>query len=715
MGDYEAVNREIQDFLMKKRGTGQEVLAMPTETPAHLPDITALLESLNRTYSQINSHLRSGDSEALKDVVLKSDIKMSLVCETLLQTLKTTTEEKNRLQMENRTLSSTNQRLEEELAQSKTRIGRLERDLSFKESNLGELHRIIKDQKDRMHEYRDEAQRARSECQQQRAKVQELEGLRARAAERFAVHETEVAAIKDVLRERDGQLAALANEKKAEEGKNSGIKQRLAEMEQIVETLNKKLQSRDVNLSLCNDELSKVLNENKMMKGDFDQYKEKSAYYEGLYNNLNKQNAYLNNQLNRMLRNGEHAGVTTIYEKKYKRKNAKKKRIIAALKAENSKLKSKVKDAESVQAISDTVCTEGTEPLIKRIDELTTANKDFRKRIAEIEMEKKEIEKKIHKLEKETASRPKESCSRVDAGPREQLGASRRFNPSSRVSQLERHTWQRPTRPSEPFSLKTKYENPSCYTSRPMLADHRTVHIPSRPDSIKDKIDTRPFNDIFSSPNFISPIMPELKGKPIYPKPNLDNNYDVNTRDDLLGAFPDLGPGNSTLLSATPIAIPAPQAGPSNVQSNLPHQADKHDPSPSIYASLDIDALKGDYEERLNKEFSKLQAPIRAARKEGPAQPKASSSNKGMLPSNRKPTRSLDEPSDDSLKTYHTTSSLKDMIARTDKLQRRFESLEEQLANIKEGNTEDKLIDKMKTYNTQYSELNIDSNDSDFI
>jgi len=72
-----------------------------------------------------------------------------------------------------------------------------------------------------------------------------------------------------------------------------------------------------------------------------------------------------------------------------------------------------------------------------------------------------------------------------------------------------------------------------------------------------------------------------------------------------------------------------------------------------------------------------------------------------------------EEDSTDSIKTYHTTSTLREMIAKTDTLQKKFASLENKLANIKEGNTEERLTDKIRTYKDEYSKWNRESEESD--
>lgn len=74
-----------------------------------------------------------------------------------------------------------------------------------------------------------------------------------------------------------------------------------------------------------------------------------------------------------------------------------------------------------------------------------------------------------------------------------------------------------------------------------------------------------------------------------------------------------------------------------------------------------------------------------------------------------------DENSVDSIKTYHTSSTLKEMMEKTEKLQQKFQMLEDQLENIKEGESIDKLTDKIKTYNSYYSDINANSSDSDVL
>ncbi|ELA42336.1 uncharacterized protein VICG_00736 [Vittaforma corneae ATCC 50505] len=313
---YADVNREIQALIASKENTPQrEPISKHTDDE----NILTLLESLNKTYSEINAALQTENSQALKDVILKSDIKMSMVCETLLETLKKTTEEKNSLIKENQGLERNKRELESTNTSNKIYIDKLKSELDFKRVNVEELNRIIMDQKNRMTEFKEESIKARNEVQFFKAKIDEIENLRARANERMGIYEKELEALNTVIKDKDDRIQTLTLEKKNEEEKNSSVKTRMAELESFVDALNKKLEIKDRNMALCNSELSKVLCENKKLKVEHEKYKESSVYYEGLYNSLNLQNAYLNSQLNKMLKMGEYSKDIEGYIMKFKK------------------------------------------------------------------------------------------------------------------------------------------------------------------------------------------------------------------------------------------------------------------------------------------------------------------------------------------------------------------------------------------------------------
>jgi len=398
MSAYEDVNKEIQNLLAsKKRHTHSRE---PAQTAQE--NILPLLEMLNKTYNEINTYLKIGDSEGLKDIITKSDIKMSMVCETLLETLAKTTAEKNKLLEENNKLERLRRELEEKIAKLTVQVSKEEDERLLKTHKLSELERIIQDQKSRLCSYKEEIQEMKNSEATIRYRMREIESLKSKALERIELHETEMKAAQRFINERDDAIERLRKEKKDEENKNGEIKTRIPQLERTIEMLQKRVEMKEENLSLCNNELSKVLTENKFMKQDYERHKEGHKYYESLYNNVNKQNAYLNDQLSKMLREKEFLDNPDECIEKYRKKlRRNKKRLLKLrklnerLEKENSEMceeKKRVEESSMLVTGGNKLNNDGREydssdleNIIKRIEELTTKNKEYKEKIDKLE------------------------------------------------------------------------------------------------------------------------------------------------------------------------------------------------------------------------------------------------------------------------------------------------------------------------------------------
>lgn len=650
---YADVNREIQALIASKENAPQrETVNGRTESE----DILTLLESLNKTYSEINAALQTENSQALKDVILKSDIKMSMVCETLLETLRKTTEEKNSLIKENQGLERSRRELESTNTSNKIYIDKLKSELDFKKINVEELNRIIADQKTRMAEFKEESARARNEVQFFKAKIDEIENLRGRANERMGVYEKELEALNTVIKDKDSRIQTLALEKRNEEEKNSNVKTRLVELESLVDALNKKLEVKDKNMALCNSELSKVLCENKKLKIEHEKYKESSGYYEGLYNSLNSQNAYLNSQLNKMLKMGEYSKDVENCVMKFKKKLKKRKKAIAKLEQENRRLK--VEEARSPDDTSDS--------LLKKIEDLNDKNEKYKKHISELENEKKDLECRMKSIQINTA----------EDGFREKV---KNILKKSDATKPPEHGLKEDFRsfPAEHKYPKYKYEEPVPY-----LSFRNYNKATGEPTNKPIETSFRHSNPVETNSRYSRPAE-LLPYKPVetYYKPLSDN-----------------------------VTVYAPAEAPKASGQDVPY--------------LKLFNLDNDYGEstRQNNDFiggfvddSSVPQPkleMNYSREE----PVGNGGSVQMNNFDRRLTDKVDDnASVESVKTYHTSSTLKEMMAKTENLQKKFEDLENKLAQINEGESIDKLTDKIKTCNSYYSEWNVDSNESDCI
>lgn len=596
MSQYEDVNREIQSFLAS-RSQSQSNHAPIVNDP--LPDIQPLLRSLLDTYTQIRNHLESGSESALKETLLKSDIKMSLVCETLLATLSKTTEEKNSLRAENNQIIKELRTKQENEATKRIQLERVQTELELKKREIDELARLSRDQRRRVEENNQTVQKLKSELAQTRQRVTEMESLKARAAERMEVHEREVNALSKILQERHEEICKLNESKKYEENKNSGAKMRVIELEREIEILVKQAETKENNLVLSNNELSKALNENKEIKKELERHQESCGYYEKLYKSLDKQNAYLNKEMNRLLRNSDQDN-SEVYRKKAKKRG----RRLKKLEKELQKYKN-----EQMEVKEET--SKESDGLIARIEELTEKNKEYKRKIEELE---------------------------------------------------------RSIKVNDKINEKVKvYDKPASDSKRYNMNNYR-----QRVDNIATNTNTNLYGKQMESTACIQPVTNNYRQSYAWHQPDL--NYDYTD-------VPQIFSKNNEVE----------QRSTADRLFNLEHQYETEvDVGNFVPAQHNEGWLGKNQQLRESK-------PVR--------EPKESKLVRVAE----------DEPSAETAKTYHTTSTLKDMMARTDKLQKKFADLESQLANIKEEDTAERLSERVKAYSNNYSTWNVDSNDSDII
>lgn len=689
---YNDVNKEIQNFLSSRESKPHTEAIYKHDQQ----DILPLLESLNRTYNEINTALKTENSAALKDVILKSDVKMSLVCETLLETLRKTVEDKNKLIKENQELDKARRDNESREFSNKLLIDKLRNDIEFKKVSLDEVNRIVQDQKSRMNEFKEESFKSRNECAFFKAKIDELENLRNRANERMLVYEKELEALGSVIQEKDGRLHALITEKRDEENKNLNIKTRIAEIESVLENMNKKMEVKDRNLSLCNSELSKVLCENKKMKSDYEKYKESSGYYEGLYNSLNAQNSYLNAQLNKMLKNTEYSKDIDTFITKYKKKLKKAKRKVKKLEEDKNTLKEKVEDS---------ICNDSSDLLIKKIEDLNSKNEKYQSQIDQLEGEKKNLEIKMKNLTI--------GDNRLDFKERAKSILNKPDYLAPIVS--EPKSFPEFNKPSV-SNFNSKYGNkPTVPTFKSTYGDYNKPSIP-QPKSNDDHYNKIINSHLKYNDDNYSNLQPNYNEINI--KPTLSTNYSQQ-RESITNK-----PDNEHYRNYEQSNRYAYQH-PDNTYLKLFNLETDYDDKKDQIKKVDDLAggfiqdgdiappkLNLNYSESQPKQWNNSSKPIAA---DSVKLTSLAQNPKDYETKQQDYAAFNDDESVESVKTYHTTSTLKEMMAKTDQLVKKFSDLEGKLEQFKEGETVDKLTDKLKTYNSYYSDWNVESNESDYI
>ncbi|AFM97651.1 hypothetical protein EHEL_010270 [Encephalitozoon hellem ATCC 50504] len=308
MGDYDAINDEIKNFLsLTDRSPCEDALpAKDIKTSEeNISSLVALLTSLQNVYNEINTNLAAGDNEGLKNVILNSDVKMSLVCESLMRVLKDVSQEKGELVKSEEEYKERIRKMNEDREGFEIRINKLESDLEFFNRANQELSRIIRDQKSKIQAFKEKADLEKRNCDSFRSINGELEILRKKALEKCEVYEKEVGVLKEYIKERGGEIERLKNDAKQGEVEREGLSRKIVGLEKSNELLRKKLEMKESAIGMCNSELSKLISKEKRVENEVEKMKERASYYERLYKATNSQNEYLNRQLSKMIRDSD--------------------------------------------------------------------------------------------------------------------------------------------------------------------------------------------------------------------------------------------------------------------------------------------------------------------------------------------------------------------------------------------------------------------------
>ncbi|AFN82364.1 hypothetical protein EROM_010190 [Encephalitozoon romaleae SJ-2008] len=668
MGDYDAINDEIKNFLsLTDRSPCEDALPAkdPKANEEGISSLITLLTSLQNVYNEINTNLVAGDNEGLKNVILNSDVKMSLVCESLMRVLKDVSQEKSELVKNEEKYKERIRKMNEEKESLEIKINKMESDLEFLNRGNQELSRIIRDQKNKIQAFKEKADLEKRNCDSFRSINGELEILRKKALEKCDVYEKEIGVLKEYMKERGGEIGRLRDEAKQGEEERERLSKKIVSLEKNNELLRKKLEMKESAIGVCNSELSKLISKEKRIENEIEKMKERASYYERLYKATNSQNEYLNRQLSKMIRDTDKIEIPE-YDP-----NAQ----------------------EEMTAISNEKNGNGVEQNdLKRIKRYRKRIHD-QKRINEKQrIEIQDLSREVERLRDEVSRLQEERTKAINANSKimeELMSKVERLLEKNREYQgiiyelRGRDMKEDKGRVDFNESFRTVNDGENDQVEK---EDFFTSKIPGRGEELEDGNSVRPFtlrNDYGS-------------------KVNDDSIYDDSSR--------IYGMGVRNIPSRLSFPKKQNEVGDENgeqIKLNLPD---------SFFSSL----ASSKKEIGLNEEEC-LERKEENAREAGRDtgyldDPFDSLSNKNF--GKDAESRGESDVSTTSPKTVRTTSTLHEMLKRTDALQEKFDKLEDHLNAIKNSDKVDaeKVHDQIKAYKNYYYSDYLDmSNESDVI
>ncbi|KAH9412130.1 hypothetical protein HK407_01g00220 [Ordospora pajunii] len=683
MNNYDAINDEIKSFLcLADRQPSKNAAADGEKTDeCSLSLLIHLLTNLQNVYAEINTNLAAGDCDGLKNVLLSSDVKMSLVSESLMRVLKEVSQEKCELMQSEEGYKEKIRRLSEEKTDLEIRINKFESDLEFANRGNQELSRIIRDQKSKMQEQKEKADLEKRNCDSFRMINNELEVLRKKALEKCDVYEKEICVLKEHIKGRSEEIGKMKEAVKQGEAEKEALSQRLVGIEKINEQLRKKMDVKDNALELCNSELSKLILKEKRAENEMETMKEKTSYYEKLYKATNSQNEYLNSQLAKMIRDSGNRVVIPEYDPEAHHE-------VTAIEDEKA---SKTSDRSYLKRLNK---------YKRRSNQQKEINEKQRIEVQDLSMMTDKLKGEVLRLQEERSKT---------------IEASNRIT-NELMSKVEKLLEQSREYQGIIYELKAGRHSKESkgYGDGNGNESFKTVN-DGEDDFILNKNSERGMrygND------------EELKFESLMPV-TLENDYenvDVENGYDIMGKRKTMEHGISNINTRLNVPVGRSERELANpgIKINLPE---------SFYSSLTRDGNVGMNNEEGMRLGNKEAGQRQRQRHTNAGMSGEKKIERGMLidpfesMENARHLKETDEKieSDSSVaspKTVRTTSTLHSMLKRTDALQERFERLEGKLKEIRSSDKvdEEKMHDQIQAYkNYYYSDFLDISNQSDVI
>ncbi|EOB12701.1 hypothetical protein NBO_378g0011 [Nosema bombycis CQ1] len=657
MDEYEKINNEIKQLMNTSVTQGDCV----KEDKNNVDHLIKILSDLIRVYKEIQNMLETNDHDGVKNKLLSDEIKISLVCESLMKVLKDECNEKKEIYQKLEEEKSKIIEMNKENDEMRHKIRKMESDIQYLSNGNKELNRIIQDQKSRVQSFKEKAELETKGADTIRMINKELENLKQKALDKNEILVKETNVLRGRLEEKDKTIRKLNEEIKNLGNLCKTKEEKCLTLEKTIIALRKKFEMKEEALDLCNSELAKLISKNKKIESLNEDFQGKAAYYERLYKAINKQNEYLNEQLARLI-NVDNADkleeeksaiinetlvtansdikkikgykkrlkkykkrYATTHEEYEKNKNELKevRRMIDRIKLENKRLQDeKDKAIESNNQVTDT--------LLNKVENLLEKNKEYQKILFELQEGKSE----------------------------EGVNNGEGFKVGQDLSNKERY--------GQDFKNKFNYVPSS--TSNGQESFRSTKDLDTMFNDIKLKNNDNDINDYENFDN----------GRKYQRSFRLKNDYEIEpiNKKKTIEKFKEIENTIDT-PSITPLKIP------DNFYKSLVRQKDK----------------KTDHFPYTNRIFPDL---TQAVKQFYPSSSPVVTYNDFKLTD--KESEEADVRSLDSNKSLQTTSTLKEMRRKTENLQNKFDDLEKQLEEIKKSDEPEpkKLHDQIKAYTDYY-------------
>ncbi|KAG0433965.1 hypothetical protein DMUE_5353, partial [Dictyocoela muelleri] len=211
----------------------------------------------------------------------------NLVCDTLISALKNIITEKNECTALVSKYKSENNELKTKINLYNEEKNELLKNIKFLKNSLDEQSLVLRDKGNNKSKTNQELEIAN----------QELETIKTNLKEKNDQLKKELNAIQSVLNEKDKQIEQTKKILSKTENQLSKANLTNKDLERVIQNIEEKLKHKTESLSICQGELNRLILENKKLSKDYKLNFNNANHYKKLNDSLSKQNEFLNSQL----------------------------------------------------------------------------------------------------------------------------------------------------------------------------------------------------------------------------------------------------------------------------------------------------------------------------------------------------------------------------------------------------------------------------------
>lgn len=219
----------------------------------------------------------------------------------LINLIRNVLNERKDKEMEIRQREDDVRRLEHKIDNMDKEFAREKNGVKYKAVTNKELNRIIKDQSERIKNMKERYENERQTSETMKNVNEELNIVKNKYLNKIESMEKQLKLYDDYMTDKNKEILEIKKDSNGQKAFVNNLENSLKEANLRNDKLALDIEQKNDIIATLNKELSKIIRNNDSKYQDYSSWKEKADYYEKLYRSTSQQNEYLNSQLSKMI------------------------------------------------------------------------------------------------------------------------------------------------------------------------------------------------------------------------------------------------------------------------------------------------------------------------------------------------------------------------------------------------------------------------------